>query len=345
MKKRATIRDVAERAGVSKTTVSYVINDVKKVSAETKLRVSEAIKELSYEPDFTAISLTKRKSHLIGIVLPLLNESIATIMEENTYFSEMISAIEKAARENGFDILLTGLSEPDDYRPWVQKRRLDGLLFLGLFPESIYKEMRSMDIPAILIDTYEKHTGSYPSVNIDDEKGGYLAAKHLLELGHRQIAFVTTGLNNPVEENRYSGYLRAFQEAGIDAPSSETAESVHSFQCGYATGEKLLQSDLYSAVICTSDITALGMMRAVHDAGRKVPQDLSITGFDDIHISRYVTPSLTTIRQHIRTKGTLAGEKLIAAMKGGQPEAEVLDVELVIRESTSEFTAPKNQPK
>lgn len=338
MKKRATIRDVAERAGVSKTTVSYVINDVKKVSPETRMRVKEAIQELSYEPDFTAISLTKSRSQLIGIVLPLVNESIATIMEENTYFSEMISAIEKVARENGFDILLTGLSAPEDYRPWVQKRRLDGLLFLGIFPESIYVEMRSMEIPAILIDTYEKHTGSYPYVNIDDEKGGYLAAKHLLDLGHRNIAFVTTGLNNPVEENRYHGYLRAFRDQRVKAPESITAESVHSFGCGYATAEKLLQTEAYSAVICTSDITALGMMRAVHDAGKRVPQDLSITGFDDIHISRYVTPSLTTIRQHIRTKGSLAAEKLIEAMKGKQPDAKVLDVELIVRESTSAFT-------
>ncbi|SDO34028.1 LacI family DNA-binding transcriptional regulator [Alkalicoccus daliensis] len=338
MKRRATIRDVAERAGVSKTTVSYVLNDVKKVSAETKLRVMEAMQDLSYEPDFTAISLTKRKSNLIGIILPLVNKSIASIMEENTYFNEMISAIEQVARENGFDILLTGLAEPAEYRTWVHKRRLDGLLFLGLFPESIYSEMRSMDVPAILIDTYEKHTGNYPSVNVDDEKGGYLAASHLLELGHQSVGFLTTGLENPVEYYRYQGYIRAYGEWGLPPPDTVLTKSAHSFQSGADAAEKVLNQSGLTAVICTSDITALGLIRALREAGKKVPEDFSVTGFDDIHLSRYTTPSITTVRQHIRQKGSRAALKLLAAMEGKPTEAEVLNVELVKRESTAPYT-------
>lgn len=335
MKRRATIRDVAERAGVSKTTVSYVLNDVKKVSSDTRMRVLEAMQELEYEPDFTAISLTKRKSYLIGVILPLVNKSIASIMEENTYFNEMISAIEQVARENGFDILLTGLAEPEEYRTWVYKRRLDGLLFLGLFPESIYTEMRGMDVPAILIDTYEKHTGSYPSVNVDDEKGGYLAASHLLALGHQSIGFLTTGLENPVEYYRYQGYLRAYHEWNLSPPETVMSKSAHSFLSGAEAAQNILKEAALTAVICTSDITALGLIRALQEAGKKVPEDYSVTGFDDIHLSRYTTPSITTVRQHIRQKGSRAAEKLLAAMEGKPTEAEVLDVELVKRESTA----------
>ncbi|WP_187254606.1 LacI family DNA-binding transcriptional regulator [Alkalicoccus halolimnae] len=334
MEKRATIRDVAERAKVSKTTVSYVLNDVKKVSEDTRKRVLEAMAELHYEPDFTAISLTKRKSQLIGVIMPLVNESIAAVMQENTYFNEMISAIEKVARENGFDILLTGLAEPERYRAWVQKRHLDGLLFLGLFPEEIYSEMRSMDVPAILIDTYETHTGDYPSVNVDDEKGGYEAARHLLALGHKQTAFLTSNRADPVERERYKGFQRAYKEAAVKLPPPVETASVHSFESGYAAGRKILEEERFTAVSAGSDTTALGIVRAVHDAGKEVPGDLSVTGFDDIRMSRYLTPALTTVRQHIERKGMIAAKKLVHVINGGQEKAEMIDIELVVRDST-----------
>ncbi|PRO65945.1 LacI family DNA-binding transcriptional regulator [Alkalicoccus urumqiensis] len=334
MKRRATIKDVAERAGVSKAAVSYVLNDIRKVSAETKARVLQAASELDYQPDFTARSLTKRTSNMIGVILPLVDASIANVMQENTYYNEMISAIEKVARENGFDVLLTGLARPEEYRNWVQKRRLDGLLFLGLFPASIYAEMRSMEVPAVLIDTYEEHTGKYPSVNINDEKGGFLAAEHLLSLGHENIAFLTTGLENPVEVHRYKGFTRAFQERGMTVPSPETAETTHRLESGWMIGKKLAGSSR-TAIVCTSDITAFGVIRALYEAGVRVPEDVSVTGFDDIHISRYTTPSLTTVRQHIMQKGTAAAEKLIETMKGHPAAGETFDVKLVIRESTA----------
>ncbi len=334
MEKRATIKEVAEKAGVSKATVSYVLNNTKKVSESTKERVLQAARELQYAPDFTAVSLTKKKSRMIGVILPLINESIAGIMQENTYYNEMISAVEKTSRENNYDILLAGLARPEDYRSWVQKRRLDGLLFLGLFPEGIYKEMHSMDVPAVLIDTYESHTANYPAVNIDDEKGGWLAAHHLISNGHDKIVFLSVDLDNPVEKERFQGCTRALKEAGLPPPAVMKAEDIHSFESGYEAGRQIFQEKKYTAVISGSDTTALGIMRAVHDEGGKLPEDLSVVGFDDLRLSRYVIPSLTTIRQHIEKKGTLAAEKLVRVMEGQEEQPEMVDVELIIREST-----------
>ncbi|WP_377908811.1 LacI family DNA-binding transcriptional regulator [Bacillus daqingensis] len=334
MKKRPTITDVARHAGVSKASVSYVLNDVKKVSQSTKERVLMSIEELGYEPDFTAVSLTRQRSQLIGIILPLVNQSIAHVMRENTYYNEMISAVEQRARESGFDVLLTGLSRPEHYRTWVHKRKLDGLLFFGLFPKEIYDEMRSIDVPAVLIDTYEEHTDRYPSVNIEDEKGAYLATCHLAELGHSRILFTGTNLHNPVEHYRYTGYERACKEAGIQPMNPVETPHSHSFLSGYEAAERVSATDA-TAVFCTSDIIAQGLIRALYERGIRVPDDLSVAGFDDIHSSRYSIPSLTTIRQQIQLKGDAAAGKLLEAMKGGSPEPEVLDVSLIIRESTA----------
>ncbi|MBM7702208.1 LacI family DNA-binding transcriptional regulator [Metabacillus iocasae] len=340
MNQKITIRDVAKYAGVSPATVSYVLNGVKKVSDETKYRVLEAVKELNYQPNFTAISLSKRKSNMIGVMLPLVDDSLATIFKENHYYSEVISGIEYVSRKNGYDILISGAGNPEDCKNWITKRNLDGLLFLGTFSENLYKEMKTLSTPIVLIDTYEEYAKHYHNIHVDDELGGYLATKHLLQLGHRSIGFVAHRLtNSPVDTKRFIGYNKALAEANISVNQELIFEGHDSsFENGYRMGEKVLAlGDKLTAVFATSDILALGIMKALNEHGKQVPHDYSIVGFDDLTISNYSTPSLTTVRQDVFKKGVVSAETLIQAIEGKiQTLARIhLPVEIVKRDSTS----------
>ncbi|RBW67549.1 LacI family DNA-binding transcriptional regulator [Bacillus taeanensis] len=344
MSKKTTIRDVAKYADVSPATVSYVLNGVKKVSEETKLRVLQAIGELNYYPDFTAISLSKRKSNLIGIVFSLIDNSFAEVMRENPYYNEMISGIEIVARKKNFDILITGIGNIEEYRSWVKKRNLDGLLFLGLFPPKLYNEMKKIDIPIVLIDTYEEYTNVYKNVNINDELGGYLATKHLVDLGHRNIAFVATNIKvSLVDERRFQGYKRALNEAKIPFNNNlffETLlnfEGAITFESGYKIGEQILESrENITAIVTISDIYAIGIINALQKHGKRVPEDYSVVGFDDISMCNYILPSLTTVKQDIFNKGEEAAKMLIDAIEipSSKPKSIELPVKLIVRDST-----------
>ncbi|WP_377914077.1 LacI family DNA-binding transcriptional regulator [Bacillus songklensis] len=342
MKQKVTIRDVAKYAGVSPATVSYVINDVKKVSDETKDRVSQAIKDLNYQPDFTAISLSKKKSNMLGVMIPLVGDSLAPIFKENHYYSELISGIEYVSRKNGYDFLISGIGKPEDCKNWVMKRNLDGLIFLNSFPEHLYEEMKTLSTPLVLIDTYEGYEDFYSHIRIDDELGGYLAAKHLIELGHTSIGFIAPRMKGEIDQKRFRGFQRAMQEANLSINEELIFESKNgSFESGYCIGTKIAEINTeMTAIFATADILAMGIIKALNENGKQVPNDYSIVGFDDLMISRYASPSLTTIRQDVVNKGVVSAQMLIDAieLKETDPTAMTLPVELVVRESTARLS-------
>jgi DNA-binding LacI/PurR family transcriptional regulator len=342
MKQKLTIRDVAKYAGVSPATVSYVINGINKVSEETKDRVLKAIKELDYHPDFTAISLSKKKSNMLGVMIPLVDDSLAPIFKGNHYYSELISGIEYVSRKSGYDFLISGIGKPKDCKNWVLKRNLDGLIFLNAFPESLYEEMKTLSTPIILIDTYEEHDNFYSHIRIDDELGGYLAAKHLLDFGHTSIGFVVPRIEGAIDRKRFLGFKRAMQEANVLVDETLIFESKDSsFENGYHIGTKIAEAnERMTAIFATSDILALGIIKALAEHGKQVPHDYSVVGFDDLMISSYASPSLTTIRQDVFNKGALSARTLIDAieLKATGPTTMTLPVELVVRESTAKIT-------
>lgn len=343
MNKKLTIRDVAKHAGVSHATVSYVLNGVKKVSEETKLKVLESIKELNYSPDFTAISLSKKKSNIIGVMVPLIENSPASMFKKNQYYHEFLSGVEMVARENNFDTMITGVGKPEECRDWVIKRNLDGLIILGIFPERLYEEMKKLDIPIVLIDTYEEYTNQYNNVKINDELGGYLATKHLVELGHRKIAFVGTNLKtSPVDMRRFEGFKKVHEEFGIPFNETLLFESFDiTFEHGVSVGEYILKTghDI-TAIVTVSDILAIGIIKSYQKNNKHVPNDCSIVGFDDLSICEYTSPSLTTIKQDIFNKGKEATELIVNSIDKGNSTQIVenktveLPVTLMIRDST-----------
>ncbi|TSB45921.1 LacI family DNA-binding transcriptional regulator [Alkalicoccobacillus porphyridii] len=341
MNKKLTIRDVAKHAGVSHATVSYVLNDVKKVSEETKLKVLASIKELDYHPDFTAISLSKRKSNIIGLMVPLIKDSPASMFTKNQYYYELLSGVETVARENNFDTMITGVGEPEECRDWVIKRNLDGLIILGIFPEQLYTEMKKLDIPIVLIDTYEEHTNEYNNVKIDDELGGYLATKHLVELGHRNIGFVGTNLKtSPVDIRRFEGFKKVHREYNILFDEKLLFESFDiTFDHAVSLGEHILSihQDI-TAIVTVSDILGIGIINAFQKNKKHIPNDCSIVGFDDLSICKYINPGLTTIKQDILSKGMVAAELIVKSLQLGSSsfanKTVEIPINLVVRGST-----------
>ncbi len=344
MNQKITIRDVARHAGVSVATVSYVINGVNRVSEDTKERVLEAIKELEYRPDFTAISLSKKQSKMLGVMFELEESgSISSIFYENPYNSEFIRGLEFVTRNNGYDVLISGVGKPDDYKNWITKRNLDGLIALGPFPQNVFKEMETLSIPIVLIDKYGEYAKKYHNIRIDDERGGYLATKHLVDQGHTRICFVSPKLtiHNPVDNKRFLGYKKALNESNMSVDENLIFEiKATSLEDGYEIGKKIMEySGEITAIFVTADILALGIIKSLNEHGKKVPKDYSIIGFDNISISSYMTPALTTISQDIFNKGVVAGQTLIDAVEEqiSHPKTVNLPVKLVVRESTKKI--------
>ena len=153
---------------------------------------------------------------MIGVMFPLTDDSLSTIFKDNHYYSEMISGIEYVIRKHGYDLVNLSSRSPADCLKWIQTRNIDGLLFLGAFRIDCIEKMKALSNPIVLVDTYERYERDYHHISVDDEYGGYLATTHLVNLGHKEIAFVAHHLvNSPVDKKRYIGYAKALKEAGI----------------------------------------------------------------------------------------------------------------------------------
>jgi DNA-binding LacI/PurR family transcriptional regulator len=335
--KKITIKDVAQHAGVSIAAVSYVLNGKEhKVSDDTINRIYEAIKELNYIPSLSARGLAKNTSELIGVIIPQ-TENRKQQFFENPFYSEMIGAIESVVRENGYHVLLSGVEKGQSYLDLSISRNLDGAIIMGVYPEQLYEECKQSKIPIVLIDSYI-HDQHFNNVGIDDELGGYMATRYLIEQGHRHIGLVTgTIRKDGVVEKRFLGYKRALQEAGLYYNPEFVFEESVTYQHGLNSG-KLIATEHpeLTAIFATADMVAFGVIRGVKEAGKEVPEHLSVIGFDDISMSHMFIPPLTTVRQQISLKGETAARILIEQIQGKKPldavgEHLLIPLELSIR--------------
>ena len=315
--KKPTIKDVAKAAGVSAAAVSYALNGrIDKVSNETIDRINKIIENLNYKPDYSARSLVKNQSKLIGIVIPQ-TESHKQLILENPFYSEMISGIEGKLREHGYHLLLSGVNQGESYLDLSIQRNLDGAIMMGIYPEQFYDGFKKINIPIVLIDSYINDS-YFKRIGIDDEYGGYLATKYLIDKGHSNIGLITGAIRKDgVVEKRFLGYKRAIREANYFYNPDYVFEESMSYEHGMAAG-KLIATKFpeITAVFATGDMVAFGAIRSLMDMGKKVPEDISVIGFDDLSMSKMFIPPLTTIRQHITEKGAIAAEHLINMIQG-----------------------------
>lgn len=334
MNKRVTIKDVAREAGVSTATISYVLNQKENLSPETVEKVNNAIKKLNYIPNLSARSLINNKSRLIGVIIPQ-TEPGKQLMFNNPFYSEFLSGVEYTSRIHGYQIIISGMDIDRNYLEISIERNLDGIIVLGAYEDSFYSNLKKSSIPIVLVDSYfEDHY--FHSIQINDRYGGYIATRHLLDNGHRNICLVTGKIKKDgVSEKRYLGYVDALKEYGIQPDNNLILEGVVDYDYGYAVAEKIAAKKNITAVFATADILAMGAVKRLKMLNCKIPEDISIIGFDDIYITKFVDPGLTTVKQNIYLKGETAVKVVIDSLneKSKGKKEIILPVEVVERES------------
>ncbi|QIZ77113.1 substrate-binding domain-containing protein [Ferrimonas lipolytica] len=301
----ATIRDVAKLAGVSTTTVSHVLNDTRFVSEQAKAAVEAAVKQLNYVPNAVARSLKGGSSRVLGMLVTDSN---------NPFYADLIQWVDKVAYRHGYNLILCntqGCAErASDYIDMLNQRRVDGMLVMSAdarqVPMSAFGAM-----PLVLMDSGPAEVGCDRILD-DSERGGYLATKYLLEQGHTHIGILAGPLNKKNSQNRLEGYRRAYAETNLEYASTWVQSGDFSYQGGYDAMAALLQQrGRVSAVFAGNDLMAMGAARAASEQGLRIPQDLSLVGYDDIPGAQYFNPPLTTIQQPVQQLAEQAIELLL----------------------------------
>jgi LacI family transcriptional regulator len=332
------MRDVAEHAGVSVTTVSHVVNNTRTVNPDTRSRVEEAMRVMGYQPNVVARSLRRGKTHTIGIILP---------DSANPYFAEVVRGIEDTSFSQGYSVILCNSDNDLDkerlYTNVLLEKQVDGIIFVaaGLSGKNIH-HLKDRGIPLVLVDRRVPEVEA-DYVLTDNQGGGRLATRHLIDLGHRAIACIAGPEGIKLSSDRIAGYRHALEEAGFAIQPDLIIEGDFQFQSGYIAAQSLFgKRKEPTAIFACNDLMAIGVYRFAHEKGLRIPEQLSIVGFDDIRLAAFTHPPLTTIRQPKHTMGSTAAKLLLERMnqRDSAPRLEVLDTQLIKRESTGQILQP-----
>ncbi len=336
MSEKVSIYDIAKHLNISPATVSYVINGVDKVSKKTKEEVLKAIDELGYVPNYSARAVATGKTHLIGVILPVDNASIAFL--QNPFYVEFLGGFEKAIENYNYDICIAVYKKETDVKEWIKKRGLDGLAMLGSYEKKVLDSIKDTSIPIVLTDEYSDLKSDFNLVKSSDEDGMFEATKYLIDNGFNRIGFVGYPSKYPVDKYRYKGYLKALKEAKIEYKDEYLYETGATFDEGYSIGEKIISNNNVDAIVCSGDILAIGIMKKIMELGFDIPSDLSIIGYDDIQDANFVYPGLTTVHQDIFEKGYRSAQILIDILENNRKGTSSINLKpyLVKRNSVKE---------
>lgn len=332
-----TIRDVARQAGVSISTVSHVVNNSRAVSKESRSRVLQAMNQLDYKPNALAQNLRRQQTYTIGMIVP---------DSANPFFAEVARGIEDTSFEQNHSVILCNTDGDVDkqttHTDLLIKNQVAGILFVaaGISTELV-ENLQARRVPVVVVDR------EVPDVNVDTVltnhlQGGRLATKHLWDLGHRRIACISGGSNLSPSAERLTGYQQILQETGILFDESLVLRGDFQYVSGYEAARQLLaQADPPTAVFACNDLMAVGVISAATELGLRVPQDLSVVGFDDVRLASFTNPPLTTVAQPKYEIGVIATEMLLARVQNIDAPTRLkrLDTTLVIRQSTAPLTS------
>ena len=335
MSKKVTIYDIARYLHVTPATVSYALNNVSKVSEETRKKILQTAKELGYSRDYNAVSLSTGKTHLMVLFLPF--EDISKAFLDNPFYGEFIGGFEKQISTQNYDLLVQPIISEKELLPWLRGRGVDAIAVIGTFPKYFIKAFKTINKPVVLVDSYDEHEKDYNSVQTNDSEGTYESTNYLIEQGHTKIAFISGyKAHSILDQRRYQGYVQALNDHNISLDESIVFETTVSVDSGVQITDQLINKDI-SAVVCAADTLAIGVINGFKQKGKNIPKDYSVIGFDDIQSAKYVSPSLTTIRQDIVEKGRLAAKLLLDDLRNKEVNNKqiTLEPELIIRDSTS----------
>ncbi len=337
--KQVTIYDIAHEARVSVATVSRVLNNTAPVKGATRDKIMELIHKYQYQPNALARSLSKKETGTIGVIVPDIT---------NPFFPEVFSGIEKEARDKGYTFLLCdtigSYERESQYLNILREKQVDGILFMGgrinlsRCSTELAEEVQeaASRTPLVLIN------GNLPGsslhrVYIDETMGAEMATRHLIALGHREIAFIGGHDNMSTTAQKVRAFKKVMREHGLDTPREWVLNEDFSIESGQLLMKRLLEGARKpTAVFCVNDFTAVGAVKTATRAGYRVPEDISIIGFDDIPLATAINPELTTVSQKMETLGRISVQvlhKLIGKEK--VKKQTVIEPELIVRESTS----------
>ncbi len=330
-----TIYDVAKKAGVGIGTVSRTINNSPQVATQTKAKVLQAIEELKYEPHALARGLARKKTNMIAIIVPFFT---------GYFYHELLKGVQRELSEHQYDLILYNVDQSYKtelfLKRTLQEKRVDGVLLISLGIEDTYANRFILThFPILLLDGYHPHLDS---ITVENEQGAYLATQHLIQLGHTKVGMIDAQLKSSPAQVRLKGYRRAlseyhipFHEQRLVISDSITERDGFNQQAGYQGMKKLmtLGEDCPTAVFVSSDIQAVGAIRAIKEKGLQIPDDIAIVGFDDIELSEYI--GLTTVHQPMFHMGRLAVDRLMARIESSdlQEFKKSFATRLIIRET------------
>ena len=331
-----SIKDIARLASVSHSTVSRALQNSPLVNAETSEKIRRIARESGYRASAIARGLVTKRTRTIGLVVTTIADPFA---------SEVVNGIEQAANDHGYSVFLADSSaDPVREQQVVQsfaERRVDGIVVTSSRVGALYLPVLSeMRVPIVLVNN--QHPGAFVhSVMIGNVEGSLAVANHLIELGHRRIAYLGDQFGYQSDAERFAGYRQALGHAGLPFRPEFVVHGDGKPEEAMQAMERLLAlPEPPTAVCCYNDMTALGAMRTIHLRGLRIPQDISVAGFDDLFLASYTQPRLTTVHQPMHKMGLLAMESLFRLMSGEESPIRIkVDAELVVRESTGKPSA------
>lgn len=332
MNEKITIKDIARKTGVSVSTVSRVINKTKPVSDDLKKKVLEVINKEGYVPSHIARSLIFRRTDTIGVVVPNISQY---------FYIMMLEGITDVLEKYGYQMLVRNIKNDGkskmQYIDLLAERRVDGIILLHETSNPAIKDYLSNCGIPIVMASIEIPGVNHTSVRVDDYRAACDAVEYLVSLGHREIAIIY-GTEITVGDFRTRAYVNTMRKYGLPVKESRMARGNYTMESGYSAMKKLLnKKERVTAIFATTDEMAIGAINCAVDMGYNVPGDISVMGFDDIELSSYFRPRLTTIRQPIKDIGKISTEILITSLKGESfPRKNIIvQHELIKRESCS----------
>ena len=336
MNSALTLEEIAKLAGVSRSTVSRVVNDQPNVREPVRERVWQVIRETGYQPHAAARSLVTRRTRIVAVIIP---EAVTTLFTD-PFFAHLLCGITQTCNSQGYQLMLSlfnGPAGPEEmYRRVVGGGHLDGMVVASTrVDDPLIDRLLDDRVPFVMVGRHPDERVCY--VDVDNVAGARMAVDHLARLGHRRIGTITGPLNMPSAADRLEGYRQAMQAHRLPVDDDLIVEGDFTEASGMAAARRLLSLPV-TAIFAASDIMAVGALKVIRETDLQVPRDVALVGFDDLPIAAALQPALTTVRQPIEQMGSMAASLLLSLLEGppeGRPPAQrlVLPAKLVVRES------------